>query len=303
MNARNPAKSRLRSDKTASDATAPEFFSLQTTRARRFYLDLDPPRSQRLTVVCGGIEHCESDYRIRRSNFRYYSVEFVAGGEGSIRFRGNEQPLGAGSVFAYGPGIPHDIRCDPARPLVKCFVDFVGRAAPDLMPLPGNLVRTSAPQRVLRLFEDLITAGQGNTPFSARLCACVLEQLLLTISETAVEPAVIGSAAFETYQRCRQYVDDHFLILRGLDELAGQCHIDSAYICRLFKRFDHQSPHQYLVRLKMLEAGRRLQVPGALVKQVSTELGFTDPFQFSRTFRRVIGMSPRSFSRFKVRDQ
>ncbi len=45
----------------------------------------------------------------------------------------------------------------------------------------------------------------------------------------------------------------------------------------------------------MQHAAQRLQSPGILAKQVAMELGFSDPFQFSRTFRRIIGVSPRQF--------
>ena len=75
--------------------------------------------------------------------------------------------------------------------------------------------------------------------------------------------------------------------------------MDPAYLCRLFGRFGHQSPYRYLVRLRMAQAARRLQSPGTLVKQVAGDLGFTDPFHFSRTFKRVFGVSPGRFIRLQ----
>jgi AraC-like DNA-binding protein len=35
-----------------------------------------------------------------------------------------------------------------------------------------------------------------------------------------------------------------------------------------------------------------MQTPGALVKQVAAELGFDDPYHFSRSFKSVFGLSP-----------
>ena len=82
------------------------------------------------------------------------------------------------------------------------------------------------------------------------------------------------------------------LDLRGLAQIAEECQVDPAYICRLCGRYDHQSPYQYLIRLKMRHAAQRLQTPGMLVKQVAADMGFSDPFHFSRTFKRVLGVSP-----------
>ena len=68
--------------------------------------------------------------------------------------------------------------------------------------------------------------------------------------------------------------------------------MDVAYLCRLFQRYDHQSPYQLLLRLKMNFAAEWLQQPGALVKQVAERAGFTDPFHFSREFKSVFGVAP-----------
>ena len=71
------------------------------------------------------------------------------------------------------------------------------------------------------------------------------------------------------------------------------------YLCRLFRRYDQQTPYQYLMRLKMNAAAERLQDPGALVKQVAAELGFGDPFHFSRVFKSIFGLSPEAFRRLR----
>jgi AraC-like DNA-binding protein len=277
----------------------PGFFSSQVTEAQRFFLDLEPPPGKRLAVVSGGRESCAPDYRIRRPGFLYRSIEFVARGEGSLRLGGEVHRLVPGAVFAYGPGIPHDIRTDPGRPLVKYFVDFAGRESRRLLrrpaPEPGRIVQTSSPDEVLRLFDDLVRSGRRSTPWSARICAAILEHLVLKIAETAIPLGAAGTLAFETFQRCRSAIDEGFLELRTLGDIARRCRVDPAYLCRLFGRFGHQSPYRYLVRLKMDHAARRLREPGALVKRVACEMGYDDPFHFSRAFKRVLGVPPGRF--------
>jgi AraC-like DNA-binding protein/quercetin dioxygenase-like cupin family protein len=280
-----------------SESPEPSFFSAQISHARRFYLDLSPRASASMAVVSGGAEHCRPDYHMHRPGFAYLSIEFVAAGEGSIVLKGKSHRLCAGDIFAYGPRIPHDIRSDRERPLVKYFVDFTGRKARRLMnsPAPGSVVQTSHPQDIRRLFDDLIAAGLRSTPFRTDICAAILEHLLLRIAETSVPLGTVGTAAFETYQRCQQFIQNHYLELRGLAEIAERCHLNASYLCRLFDRFDYESPYQYLIRLKMIYAAEQLQMAGTLVKQVAGKLGFTDPFNFSRTFTRVLGMSPNKF--------
>ena len=75
--------------------------------ANRFYLDTHSQKRQSLKVVCGGCEHCHPAYRIDRSNFPFYSIEFVAKGKGEVILEGKIFALFAGNTFSYGPGIAH----------------------------------------------------------------------------------------------------------------------------------------------------------------------------------------------------
>jgi AraC-like DNA-binding protein len=281
------------------ESTAPEFFSADVAEARRFYLDLNPPKNRPLTVVCGGVEHCTPDYAIRRDSFPFYSIEYVARGRGEVELKGRSFPLQPGRLFSYGPGVSHHITGDPANPLVKYFVDFTGGAATELLQscnlAPGR-VSEVFPANVLQpLFDELIHAGLKVGRGSAELCAKLLECLALRIAGARAPLEGTETLAFMTYQQCHRHIEQHHLRLRTLEQIAKECHVNNAYLCRLFRRYDTQSPYQYLLRLKMNFAAERLQQPGALVKQVAEEAGFTDPFHFSRVFRSVLGLSPAAF--------
>jgi hypothetical protein len=78
---------------------APEFFSPQVSEARRFYLNLNPPRKIPISVVSGGLEHCLPDYNIQRASFPFYSIEYVVRGAGSLRLNQRPYRLQPGTVF------------------------------------------------------------------------------------------------------------------------------------------------------------------------------------------------------------
>lgn len=288
---------------TAAPPGAPDFFSLQVEASRRFYLDLTPATAAPAAVVCGGCEHCVPDYAIHRDSFPYYSLEFVARGQGFLVLAGRHVPLVPGSVFSYGPGIAQDITTDAAEPLVKYFVDFTGSRALTWLTeqgmQPGSVGRICAPVEVQGVFDDLIRNGLKGTRYSPLLCANLLEHLILKIAECLLPGEAAQTPAFATYQRCREHIQEHCTRLRTLGQIARQCHVDAAYLCRLFRRYDDQTPHQFLLRLKMNLAAERLQNSAVLVKQVAAELGFDDPFHFSRAFKHVFGLSPDAFRRLR----
>jgi AraC-like DNA-binding protein len=286
-----------------NDKREPEFFSEQVLEANRFYLDAHSRKHHTLKAVCGGSEHCGPNYRIDRLDFPFYSIEFVARGKGSVVLKNKEYGLFAGRVFSYGPDMAHVITSEANDPLVKYFVDFIGSEALKTLRkfglAPGHVVQVASPEIILQIFEDLIRNGQNDSPYTLLLCKAILEQLILKIAESSIFEQSRTSASFFTYQNSRDIIQRNFKTLQSLEEIAEQCHIDSAYLCRLFKRFDNRSPYQYLMRMKMNLAAQRLQLPDASVKEIAFELGFSDPFHFSRVFKRIFGISPSVFKNLR----
>jgi len=278
---------------------APEFFSAEVKEARRFYLNLQPPKNRQLAVVCGGLEYCTPDYAIDRQTFPFFSIEYVARGRGEVILKGHTYSLQPGRLFSYGPRVPHHIVGDKTDTLVKYFVDFTGTRATMLLRScglsPGHVSEVVPANALQPLFDELIQAGLQVRPESPVLCAKLLECLPLRIAGARAPLASAETPAFATFQRCRQYIEQHSLRLKNLRQIASECHVNNAYLCRLFRRFDNQSPCQYLLRLKMNYAAQRLQKHGALVKRVAEESGFADAFHFSRAFTSVFGLSPSAF--------
>lgn len=274
----------------------PHFISRQVTQARRFYLDLKPRADTALSVVCGGWERCARDYRVERADFPFYSVEWVVSGEGTLGLGGADYSLEPGSLFSYGPGIAQRIATHPRKTLSKYFVDFAGPRASTLLReaglSPGSYCRSSS-GALKPLFDVLIAVSLGT---QAQRSACLQLEVLLLNARPNREPSTRdNSLAFATYERCKAHIDEHFVALATLEEAALACRLDSSYLCRLFQRFARQSPYQYLLRLKMAWAADRLRDGRLLVREIADAL-MIDPFQFSRSFKRVHGLSPAAFA-------
>lgn len=277
----------------------PSFFSTEVAQARRFYFDLTPKPKGPLRIVSCGLEHCTANYSIERKTFPFSSFEYVARGKGRLRLQDQILELHPGMLFTYGPGIAHHITADPTSPPVKFFVNFAGVDSGrlfDICGVPlGRASEVHPSNTLLSLFNELIEAGSGARRGRDELCLNLLECLVWKIASARAPLKGTETQAFATYQQCRDYIETHFRQVRTLGEIARNCHVNSAYLCRLFRRYDHQSPYQLLLRLKMQLAAERLQQPGSMVKQIAEELNFADAFHFSRVFKSVLGVAPNQF--------
>lgn len=290
-----------RSIRTDGDRTPPHFFAHRVRSARRYYLDLAPPAAADLVVLCGGREECASDYAIRRVEFPHLVLEWVVGGRGRIQLRDRWQQLRVGTLFAYGPGVPHVIEADPERPLVKHFVVFAGRDAAGLLAAagvePGVVAESPRKVDLLWLFETLLRDGSRGEVSDGRQCATLLRYLLGSLAGTSGGRAASG--AREQFERCDAYLVEHAAELRSLTELADACKVSTAYLCRLYKRFGEQTPYQRLLRLRMSVVAELLASDERPVRAIAEELGWEDPFLMSRQFKSVFGVSPSGFRRLR----
>ncbi len=268
----------------------PPFISQQVTDARRFYLDLKPDPRRDLTVVCGGWERCSADYRIDRPTFPYLSIEYVASGRGDLVLAGKRHALAPGVVFAYGPGIAQRIRSSRAERLSKYFVDFAGSHAEAYLAGRGG-----APGTVLAGGRAGGGRGSAHDRFAGQAARLNLELLMIWIARGARARLGSSQRAAAAFDRCRRYIETHFRTVRTVEQVAAACHLDAAYLTRLFRRFQDETPYRHLQRLQVQWAAERLHSSGCLVKTVASDLNI-DPFQFSRAFKRIYGISPSAFA-------
>jgi len=289
-----------RSQLNPASVAKPIFLSKDVEQERTFYVE-KPRRIDGVAVICGGREQSVPGYRIDRANFPYFCIEWVATGRGKLVLAGKVHELKPGALFTYGPGIPHEIETDSTDRLVKYFVDFNGPAALALLKKAGLSVpifrHTPPGSGMLEIFDRLIEAGASSTPSSARLCRLLLECLTLVAAESNTAEFSRYGRAHQTYLRCRGHIEDHFRRLNRTDDVARNCHIAPAYLARVFRRFSGESPHRFLVRLKMKAAALYLVRRGALVKEAADEFGYADPYHFSKTFKKIHGLSPEHYLR------
>jgi AraC family transcriptional regulator len=283
-----------------SDASS--LLSKQVTAARYFFLNLAPNRRDALTLVMGGREHCNPDYVVRRRSFPFYVLEYVVSGQGTVRLDERSHALGPGVVFAYAPSTRVEIHTEPRDPMVKYFLSFTGTQVPDRMRRCGIVVgearQLAAHAEVTSVLEDIVREGQRSGALARRICATLFELLLLKIEDTSTLAPHASEPAREAFLRCKALIDAEAERLGTLEEIARATGVEASSVCRWFRRFQGTSPYQYLLRRKMNIAAEYLVENGGLVKEAAQRVGFADPYHFSRAFKAVHGVAPRSLLRY-----
>lgn len=112
----------------------------------------------------------------------------------------------------------------------------------------------------------------------------------------SVEASPVRCDSAAKMERVRDFLHDHMDRDIGLDELASHAGMDRFRLTRQFQRTFGQSPHAYLVRLR-LRTARALLANGQEPAHVAIEVGFADQSHLGRWFQRAYRLTPAAYQR------
>jgi AraC family transcriptional regulator len=94
---------------------------------------------------------------------------------------------------------------------------------------------------------------------------------------------------------------DNYADAHSLTELATTVGVHPVHLARAFRRHYHSSVGEYLRRLRIDASCRAILHSKAPLSQIALGAGFADQAHFTRTFKRLIGMTPSEFRQMSVR--
>lgn len=81
----------------------------------------------------------------------------------------------------------------------------------------------------------------------------------------------------------------------SLNQLAEEVGYSPSYFTTLFKKETNYSPITYFSHLKIVKACELLDYTNMKVKEISFHLGYSDPYYFTKDFKKKMGLSPRNY--------
>lgn len=130
-----------------------------------------------------------------------------------------------------------------------------------------------------------------------------LEEIALTTLDQAIDLIPDGSDYRERLvQEAITYIRSHFSQSINRNELAARLECSPAHFSRVFAQTTGYTFKDFLLQCRLEKAKELLLQTRLHVSEVATAVGYEDPFQFSRIFRKRTGTSPRQFREARATD-
>jgi AraC-like DNA-binding protein len=233
-----------------------------------------------------------------------YELHYFINGEGRFENGAARYVISPGSLHFSPPSEQHAVRPgDIRRPVSYYAVLFtVDRGNPLTPVLNDQSYMSSFPREVGSryrvLFEDLKNRYTHTSIARRHAAVHMLQSLLWDLAAEAETPGV-APADMSNYNvhisRAIRVFEHNIRSRVTVAEVSQRIGITQAHLTRLFTEHFGVSPLQYYRRLRMDVAASLLLNTTRSVKEISWDLGYSNPFHFSRSFRRYADMSPRAY--------
>ena len=219
-------------------------------------------------------------------------------GKGTLQLFDREFAIHQGCIFFIPPKTPHIYWADEKKPWSLFWIHFGGVESQGVLELLG--VSAKNPRlfiidlhQVKKSFEQVYTclnyqySDTGLLAMTAelmRFCYTVkMCQGHMEPKRQSTEKRVVDTI---------QFMNDHLHLLLTLKGLANHSGQSVSYYSRVFKEKTGQSPLNYFIQLKVSKACQLLDQTDLSVRQIAKELGYDDPYYFSRLFKKIQGVAP-----------
>jgi len=92
-----------------------------------------------------------------------------------------------------------------------------------------------------------------------------------------------------------EYMNRNLNLKLSLNQISKEAGYSATYFTTLFKKETNYSPLSYFSHLKIVKACEFLDHTRIKVKEISFTLGYTDPYYFTKDFKKKMGLSPRQY--------
>lgn len=256
-----------------------------------------------LTVLFSGNSRTGPLHQVGPQIRDHYVVHFIFSGKGAFSCMGREYDLNRGDSFFIFPGELTGYVSDAADPWEYGWIGFKGDRASELLSKIGisqhtpivTANRQARTARLVRMIERTLQLGEPNCDLSSS------GYMRLLLAEYARDRSVDNKRQTKALTKIEQQIEQAIrwmtlqysqdISIVGMSRSLGYHH---THLSKMFKQHTGISPHNYLMKIRM-ERAKILMYEDLTIEQIASSVGFTDPFYFSKTFKKWYGRSPSDY--------
>lgn len=246
-----------------------------------------------------GKYRCEPTWSWQPPSFHDYDVWYAVSGQGNMQINEVSYDIQPGSCFVIRPGDRVTARQNPNHMLTVLFCHFIvndiTKEAAETLILPDkrcvNFREMSAVEPLLQQLIELAHRQAEDDPIEVDL----LLKLILTRWIREAERQSMPHQSYYHKQIILKIQDSIRLSLSetvNYESVAKSVGFTARYVSKLMKEYTGITLKETVTKLRMERAVHLLTETTMSVTEISSALGYTDIYTFSKLFKRHFGYAP-----------
>lgn len=235
----------------------------------RAFSDLNP--------LIVGAENCEAGHSYGPAVRSYTLIHFVMSGDGTFVRGGEQYSVHAGEAFVILPDEVTLYYASEENPWSYFWIGFDGALSARFSEVAP--VFSFSQNWGKELFSAVRNDGMSEYRIAAILFRLYAE---LFASEKPHNHYV---------RRVKNMIDTLYMQELSVESIAERMNLDRRYLSRLFKEKTGETIQECLIGVRM-EAAKKQLLRGASVAEAAALSGYEDVCNFSKMFKRLVGVSP-----------
>lgn len=259
-----------------------------------------------LTLYQYGYEKCEPLHSFGPAVYNHFIFHYILSGQGQLRSTDdkgatNIYHLGAGQGFLIWPRQTNRYTADERNPWVYTWIEFDGLRAKELITYSGMTFNypvyiAQNDEACQKMSDELLIITRDNGNSSLRLIGHLYLFLDALINSSSAKRKISGGSLREFYAReVLQYIGLHYHESITVEDIAAHCNINRNYLGKIFRSVFDESPQEFLIRYRINKACELLKITDRTIGEIGMTVGYPNQFNFSRTFKKVMGEPPREW--------
>lgn len=157
--------------------------------------------------------------------------------------------------------------------------------------------------RITHVFWRMVREYDDKQDDSSSICRMLLGLLLLELKRLFTSPAEAastpGASVLSAVTQVASYIVSNYADEElKLSLLADKFCFSRCYLARIFKEHTGFTTSEYIQNIRVSEAAKLLRSTDIPVTDIAGQVGYNDVSHFGRIFRKVMGVSARSYRAF-----
>lgn len=250
-----------------------------------------------LTLYQFGYEKCAPLLSCGPAKHNNYLIHYIISGKGTYSVLGNSYTVQKGEAFLIFPDTITQYTSDRIDPWTYIWIEFGGlkveRFLTDAGLSPKTPIYSPLTQESSAELEALMKNSLIYHDNPLKLMGNMYHILETLIRTTSINRPPKNNTLQEFYvHEALLFIERHYKENITVSQLADWCNINRSYFGKIFRNTIFMTPQKYIIKYRMNVACSLLRDTNENISNIASAVGYENQMNFSRAFRKELGMSP-----------